>query len=241
MLYTSLENKKIKELKKLQKKKYRDQIGLFLIEGEHLLEEALKKNLVCEIFYLDGFQKEQPAPVHTVTSAIMKELSELETIPNVIALCKKKAETLSGNRILAIDGVQDPGNLGTMIRSAVAFHVDGILLGEDCVDLYNSKTIRATQGMLFHIPIEKGNLQTKMKEYHLNGYHLYATNVEHGKSLKCIEKYEKVCIIMGNEGNGVKQELQALCDELLYIDMNPVCESLNVAIATSIILYELDK
>lgn len=241
MLYTSLENKKIKELKKLQKKKYRDQTGLFLVEGEHLLDEAMKENLVCEIFYLDGFQKEQPAPVHTVTSAIMKELSELETIPNVIALCKKKAETLSGNRILAIDGVQDPGNLGTMIRSAVAFHVDGILLGEDCVDLYNSKTIRATQGMLFHIPIEKGNLQTKMKEYHLNGYHLYATNVEHGKSLKCIEKYEKVCIIMGNEGNGVKQELQALCDELLYIDMNPVCESLNVAIATSIILYELDK
>ena len=128
-----------------------------------------------------------------------------------------------------------------MIRSAVAFHVDGILLGEDCVDLYNSKTIRATQGMIFHIPIEKGNLQTKMKEYHLNGYHLYATNVEHGKSLKCIEKCEKVCIIMGNEGNGVKEELQALCDELLYIDMNPVCESLNVAIATSIILYELDK
>lgn len=241
MLYTSLENKKIKELKKLQKKKYRDQTGLFLVEGEHLLEEAMKANLVCEIFYLDGFQKEQLAPVHIVTSAIMKELSELETIPNVIALCKKKAETLSGNRILAIDGVQDPGNLGTMIRSAVAFHVDGILLGEDCVDLYNSKTIRATQGMLFHIPIEKGNLQTKMKEYHSNGYHLYATNVEHGKSLKCIEKYEKVCIIMGNEGNGVKQELQALCDELLYIDMNPVCESSNVAIATSIILYELDK
>ncbi len=241
MLYTSLENKKIKELKKLHKKKYRDQIGLFLIEGEHLLEEALKKNLVCEIFYLEGFQKEQIVPVHTVTSTVMKELSELETIPNVIALCKKKDEVVSGNRILAIDGVQDPGNLGTMIRSAVAFHVDGILLGEDCVDLYNSKTIRATQGMIFHIPIEKGNLQIKMKEYRSNGYHLYATNVEHGKSLKCIEKYEKVCIIMGNEGNGVKEELQALCDELLYIDMNPVCESLNVAVATSIILYELDK
>lgn len=241
MLYTSVENKKIKELKKLQKKKYRDQTGLFLVEGEHLLEEAIRENLVCEIFYLDGFQKEESVPVHTVTSTIMKELSELETIPNVIALCKKKDETLSGNRILVIDGVQDPGNLGTMIRSAVAFHVDGILLGEDCVDLYNSKTIRATQGMLFHIPIEKGNLLIKMKEYHSNGYHLYATNVEHGKSLKCIEKYEKVCIIMGNEGNGVKEELQALCDELLYIDMNPVCESLNVAIATSIILYELDK
>lgn len=241
MLYTALENKKIKELKKLHKKKYRDQIGLFLIEGEHLLEEALKKNLVCEIFYLEGFQKEQIVPVHTVTSTVMKELSELETIPNVIALCKKKDEVVSGNRILAIDGVQDPGNLGTMIRSAVAFHVDGILLGEDCVDLYNSKTIRATQGMIFHIPIEKGNLQIKMKEYRSNGYHLYATNVEHGKSLKCIEKYEKVCIIMGNEGNGVKEELQALCDELLYIDMNPVCESLNVAVATSIILYELDK
>lgn len=241
MLYTSLENKKIKELKKLHKKKYRDQIGLFLIEGEHLLEEALKKNLVCEIFYLEGFQKEQIVPVHTVTSTVMKELSELETIPNVIALCKKKDEVVSGNRILAIDGVQDPGNLGTMIRSAVAFHVDGILLGEDCVDLYNSKTIRATQGMIFHIPIEKGNLQIKMKEYRSNGCHLYATNVEHGKSLKCIEKYEKVCIIMGNEGNGVKEELQALCDELLYIDMNPVCESLNVAVATSIILYELDK
>ena len=91
MLYTSLENKKIKELKKLQKKKYRDQTGLFLVEGEHLLDEAMKENLVCEIFYLDGFQKEQLAPVHIVTSAIMKELSELETIPNVIALCKKKA------------------------------------------------------------------------------------------------------------------------------------------------------
>lgn len=241
MRYTSLENKKIKELKKLQRKKYRELTGSFIVEGDHLLKEAMKANMVKEIYYLEGYEEENMVPIHTVTETVMKELTHLETIPTVIALCQKIEKEQEGNRILVLDGIQDPGNLGTIIRSAVAFHVDQIVLGEDCVDLYNPKTIRATQGMLFHIPIVVRNLSEVLPIYQKNGYHLYATNVTHGKSLKRIEKYQKECIIMGNEGNGVKPEYQDMCDELLYIDMNSSCESLNVAIATSIILYELDK
>lgn len=241
MRYSSVENKKIKELKKLHQKKYRDQTGHFLIEGAHLLEEAKKANVLEEIYYLEGQQPEGTDAIHILTPTVMRFLTTLEALPIVIATCRKLNLQPGGNRILFLDDIQDPGNLGTIIRSAVAFHIDTIFLSEHTVDLYNEKTVRATQGMLFSMPIVRTNLNHMISQYQKEGYHMYATNVEHGKSLKTIDKHEKIGIIMGNEGSGVHKEIQELCDELLYIDISSRCESLNVGIATSIILYELDK
>lgn len=241
MLYTSLDNKKIKDIKKLNTKKYRDKTGLFLVEGEHLVLEAYKTGFLKELLLEQDALLPLNVPTSYVTNDILYHLTELEVPPPMMAICEKKESTILGNRILLLDDLQDPGNLGTIIRSAVAFHVDTIVLGLKCVDLYNSKTIRASQGMLFHINIIRRDLSEMIPLLKKNGFTVYGTKVTVGKNIKDIAKTEKSAIIMGNEGSGVREEILDLCDTYLYIPCNEACESLNVGVATSIILYELDQ
>ena len=241
MVYTSVDNEKIKEIKKLSIKKYRDDTNTFLVEGEHLIKEASDNGLLKQIFVLEDYKLEHNLSVETnyCSLKVMKYLSELTSPSKVIGVCNKKTSKIYGNKILMLDGVQDPGNLGTIIRSSVAFNVDTVILSSDCADLYNSKVIRASQGMIFSANIVISDLKTELSK--LSSYTIYGTKVDGGNSLKKIDKKEKTVIIMGNEGSGVSSELLELCDEYLYIDTNSNCESLNVAVATSIILYELDK
>ena len=241
MIYTSVDNKKIKDIKKLNTKKYRDKTNLFLVEGRHLVLEAYKRG------YLQTLILEEneifPLDVDTmyVSNNVINYISTLETPQLVMGLCKKIEEKEIGSKILILDDIQDPGNLGTIIRSAVAFNFDTIVLGDNTVDLYNPKVIRASQGMIFHINIINRNLLEFIPELSNQEYKILGTKVTHGKNIKDIEKTEKFAIIMGNEGNGMSEEVEELCDEFIYIDMNEACESLNVGVATSIILYELDK
>lgn len=240
MIYTSTDNLKIKSIKKLYTKKYREEANLFIVEGEHLVEEANKNNMLEEVLILDGYDYEYPNKNY-VSLNVMKYISELDCAPSIIGVCKKLNERELGNRILVLDDIQDPGNLGTIIRSGVAFNVDTIVLSKNCVDMYNSKVIRATQGMIFSINIIERDLDLFIPELKSNGYKLYGTKVDNGKNIKEVEKNMKTCIIMGNEGKGVRKSILDMCDEYIYIGMNASCESLNVAVATSIILYELDK
>ena len=241
MIYTSTDNKKIKELKKLNIKKYRDQSNSFLVEGEHLVLEAYKKGLLEELFLEENTKLDLDVKTSYLSRNVIKFISELDNPSNIIGLCRKVEEKEIGNKVLVLDDIQDPGNFGTIIRSAVAFNIDTIVVSNNTVDLYNSKVIRASQGMLFNINIIRRDLNVFVPELKKEGYQIYATKVNGGKSLKTIEKMEKIAIIMGNEGAGVSDNLMNLADEYLYIDMNSNCESLNVAVATSIILYELDK
>ena len=241
MLYTSIENKKIKNIKKLYDKKYRDLNNEFIIEGEHLIIEANKNNVLKEVIIEDGYDMDIDMPKSFVTNSVLKYISNLDTPPKYLGICKKIESNNIGNKILILDNVQDPGNLGTIIRSSVAFNIDTIILSNDCVDLYNSKVLRATQGMLFYVNIIKCDIEDFINKIKNEDYKIYGTKVNGGKSLKSIERSSKFAIIMGNEGTGVRENILSLCDEYLYIDMNPNCESLNVGIATSIILYELDK
>ena len=240
MVYSSIENKKIKDIKKLNQKKYK--IDNFIVEGEHLVNEAYKKGLLKTLIVEETSDFSLDVETLYVTENILKYISELDNPQKIMGICKKiiPNENL-GNKILILDKVQDPGNLGTIIRSAVAFNVDTIILSEDTVSIYNSKVIRASQGMLFHINIKIGNLKEEIDNLKRQNYKIYSTDVNNGKSLKSLEKIDKFAIIMGNEGNGVSDEINKLSDEYIYINMNENCESLNVAIATSIILYELDK
>lgn len=243
MVYTSIENEKIKGIKKLNQKKYRDKTGLFLVEGEHLVLEAYKSGCLKELLIEEDTLFPLDVETSFVSHNILTYISELDTPPMMIGVCYKKTPHNKeiGNRILALDAIQDPGNLGTIIRSAVAFHVDTIILGKGTVDVYNSKVVRASQGMIFHVNIIELDLENSLSEYKKNGYQIIGTKVTHGKSLKDIEKIEKFVIIMGNEGNGMQESVSGLCDSFIYIDMDEACESLNVGVATSIILYELDK
>lgn len=242
MLYSSVDNKKIKDIKKLNTKKYRDKTNLFLVEGEHLVLEAYKTGYLKELIL--ETDKLFPLDIETnyVTNNVLNYITSLDTPQDVLGICQKKeSNEIKGEKILILDGIQDPGNLGTIIRSAVAFNVDTIVLSNDTVDVYNSKVIRASQGLIFHINIIVCDIIEVINKLKNENYEIMGTKVTHGKSLKTIEKKKKFAIIMGNEGSGVREEVLDLCDQYLYIDMNHNCESLNVGVATSIILYELDK
>lgn len=242
VLYSSVSNNKIKDLKKLNSKKYRDLNGLFLVDGEHLVMEAYNAGYLEELILLEGTNFSLDVKTSYVTFDVMKYISALDTPNGIMGVCKKKDNVLSGDRVVILDDVQDPGNLGTIIRSCVAFNVDTLVLTEGCVDLYNPKVIRSTQGMLFKLNIiVVTNIIEFVNDLKCKNYRIYSTKVNGGNSLKSIEKCSRFAIIMGNEGNGVRSELMDLSDSYIYIDMNPLCESLNVGCATSIILYELDK
>ncbi len=242
MLYTSIDNKKIKDLKKLNTKKYRDKTGLFLVEGRHLVLEAYKTGHLKELLLEKDELFPLSVPTNYLSNNVIHYITEVESPGTIFGLCEKpNFEENYGNRIIILDGIQDPGNLGTIIRSAVAFHVDMIILSPSTVDAYNSKVIRSSQGMIFHIPIIVDDLYELIPKLQKQHYKVYGTKVTYGKSIKELENCEKFAIIMGNEGQGVEETILDLCDEYLYIEMDERCESLNVGVATSIILYELDK
>lgn len=242
MLYTSTQNKKIKELKKLGTKKYRDQTGLFLVEGKHLVLEAYKTGHLKELLLEQDELFPLPVSTNYLTKEVIRYITEVESPGTVFGLCEKPNPPKKfGNCIVILDNIQDPGNLGTIIRSAVAFHADTIIVSPDTVDCYNAKVIRSSQGMIFHIPILVRDLYDVIPKLGQNHYKIYGTKVTHGKSVKTVSKTEKFAIIMGNEGQGVEEAILELADEYLYIEMDERCESLNVGVATSIILYELDK
>lgn len=238
MVIESVDNKKIKELRKLKTKKYRDEEKKFLVEGIHLVKEAYDSGSLIEVLLLEDDDIDFNANVTYVSESVMKSLSDLETPYNIIGICNYPKEKEIGNKVLMLDEIQDPGNLGTIIRSSVAFNIDTIILSKTSVDVYNSKVLRGCQGMNFHINIIRDDLIENIKNLKSKGYRVYTTDVNGGKELKSIKSPDKYVIIMGNEGKGVSFEASDLSDERIYINMNENCESLNVAVATSIILYE---
>ena len=242
MLYTSTQNEKIKNLHKLNNKKYRDETSLFLIEGEHLVLEAYKKGYLKELLLEENTNLDIAVPTSYLARNVMKFISELDNPSNIMGVCNKLIEQEElGNKILVLDNVQDPGNLGTIIRSSVAFNIDTIILSDDTVDLYNSKVLRATQGMFFHTNIIIRNVFEIVALLRNINIPIYGTDVNGGVDARSLTDDDKkrFALIIGNEGNGVKKELNDLCDKKLYIKMRKDVESLNVAIAGSILLYEL--
>lgn len=229
----SVNNEKIKEYAKLNDKKYRDKTGLFIIEGEHLVLEAQNADVLVEAFSLDGSIGTK------VSLSVMKKLSNLTNVPNVIGIAKKNDNKEICGNILMLDSIQDPGNLGTIIRSAVAFGIDTIVASPNTVDLYNTKVVRSTEGLLFKINYIVRDLSVFLDEYK-DKYTIYTTNVRNGEDVSKIKANNPYILIMGNEGRGVDSKLTEYANSTIYIPISN-CESLNVAIATSIILYEFNK
>ncbi len=236
MFIESLQNKKVKEWCKLKEKKYRDETGLFLIEGDHLILEAEKLQVIKEIISVN---KEKKADFY-VTKEVMQKISNQKSISESIAICYKLKEEEIGSKVLVLDGIQDPGNLGTILRSAVAFSFDTVILSEDTVDLYNDKTIRATEGMLFKISIIRKNIEETLNKIQKD-YEIYITNVKNGENIKKRKRSKKFVLVIGNEGNGVKESTQKFATHFIKIPMNSNCESLNAGVAASILMYEMDS
>ena len=240
MLYSSTKNEKIKNLKNLTQKKYRDKENLFLVEGDHLVKEAYKKGYLIELLVPENSGYKLDVETNEISESVIKYLTELKNPTGIFGVCKKKEKAFQEGKILILDSVQDPGNLGTIIRSAAAFNVDTIVINDKCADPYSFKVVRASQGMIFSVNLIEEDLVQFIQKIKID-YKIYATKVDGGKNIKSIEKNKKFAIIMGNEGQGVSDELLKMADEYIYIPMNSNCESLNVAVATSIILYELER
>lgn len=236
---TSLDNKRIKNYSKLLNKKYRDEEGLFLVEGEHLVIEASKAGCLIEVIKCEDYEMDFDVTTTLVTYDVIKKLSNTLNPQKVVGVCKKLSDKEIGNKVLLLEDIQDPGNLGTIIRSSVAFGVDTVVLSNNTVDLYNDKVLRSSEGMVFHIDIVKRDVYELVDLLHDKGYKVYGTKVDGGTDLKNVTVSDKCVIVMGNEGNGVSSKLLDKCDEYIYINMKGTCESLNVGVATSIILYEL--
>ena len=236
----SINNEQIKEIRKLKDKKYRDETNLFLVEGDHLVKEAYKAGCLQKLILTEDsydFDVEKLL----VTDKVINSITDMSNT-KVIGVCTKLSTNIDlSKNVVILDGVQDPGNLGTIIRSCVAFNIENLVLSLDTVDLYNSKVLRSTQGMNFHINIVRDDLKNVISLLKENNYTIYGTNVVNGIDVKDIKNSDKYAIILGNEGNGISDEVNALVDKNIYIKMNEKCESLNVAVSGSIILYELNK
>lgn len=233
---TSVQNAHIKKLCRLHQKKERDEAGQFLIEGEHLIQEALKANIIEEILYDEDcpFDFENVTPV---TENVMAKLSSNISAVHCIAVCRKLHLSMQdAHRILILDDIQDPGNLGTLIRTAVSFRFDGIYCSEKTVDLYNEKVIRSTQGALFAIPAVYTELVPAIKDLQQKGFSVIGTSLQNAMPMAEVKPSDRMAIVLGNEGNGVSAEVLQTCDRNVRIEMNGF-ESLNVAVAGGILMY----
>lgn len=243
----SVKNPKVKQWKKLHTKKEREATGTYLIEGIHLVEEALKRKEMIKLLIIS---EELTLPTHwnvdglsisLVTKEVMKAISDTEAPQGVAAICDKENEhpIMNWKKVLLIDNVQDPGNLGTIIRTADAAGMDGMIISEGTVDPYNSKVIRSSQGSIFHIPIVKGSIQNAISTFKNNHVPVYGTSLQNGVPYKEVSPSDKFCLMIGNEGNGVDGALLQETTRNLYIPIYGEAESLNVGIATGILLYHL--
>ncbi len=245
----SIRNERVKGWKKLHTKKGRQLAQAFLIEGDHLIEEALKEKQVIEALIIDERRKHIPfdtkeIPIIQVTSNVFQEISETDTPQGILAVChmhEQATVTIRRGKYLLIDHVQDPGNVGTMIRTAASAGFDAVILGKGCADLYNSKTIRATQGSLFHLPIYQIGLEGIVHELQSQHVKVFGSALEEAIDYRSLEKEEAFGLIVGNEGAGVSESLLALCDQNVYIPIYGKVESLNVAVAAGILMYGLQS
>ena len=233
----SINNDKVKYYTKLNDKKYRQREHLFIASGEHLVKEGLKKGIVKEIFLLKGRENLYGDNVTYVTEDILKKVSNLDTNPWILAICYiKENNDIIGN-VIILDNIKDPGNLGTIIRSSVAFNYKTIILSKECVDIYNPKVVRASEGMLFNINIIISDLKPILTILKDMNYKIYGTDVNKGK--KPFKEENKHALIIGSEAKGMNKELDNYLDDYLYIKMNKDCESLNAGVSASILMYEL--
>ena len=239
MKITSVNNALIKETSKLLISKYRNETGLFLIEGVKGIEEAINAKLdIIHIFSIEGFEN-LPQRIE-VTEHVLAKISDAKTPPMAIAVVKQPVYKWSDNfkKIVLLEGIKDPGNLGTILRSASAFDIDAVVLYGDTVDLYNPKCVRSAVGNLWKIPV------IKLHELDLfNSYERVAT-LPKGDNVIPLKNYtpaEKTLIMFGSEANGLSEKLKRFANKNITIEMKENVESLNLSVSASIVMYKLYK
>ncbi|GAA0333466.1 RNA methyltransferase [Bacillus carboniphilus] len=242
----SVQNEKVKEWKKLLQKKGRDHTNQYIVEGFHLVEEACQNpSVVQAIMVRQDIDLPDWAPpsidTYQISPEVAKAISDTETNQGIFAICSKVEPSISkgAKSYLLLDAVQDPGNLGTIIRTADAAGVDVIILGEGTADVYNPKVLRSAQGSHFHVPIMKGNLSEWISKLQSQGVTVYGSSLQGAKPYQSVKPQSPFALILGNEGNGVDPSVLEKTNENLYVPIYGKSESLNVTIAGGILLYHL--
>lgn len=244
---TSRTNHLMTHIRKLAaSRSYREKTGEYLGDGVKLLEEAIhwEANLTAVVFTPGVNLPSFPETVRTVEvpQDVMRSISPMETPQGVLFTAKRPPsdlpDHLTGKRYLALEGVQDPGNVGTILRTVDAFEADGLFLLEGCADLYNPKTVRASMGALFRRPVWHGTLEQLLPLLHDANLPLYGAALrEDTLDVRTVDLHRGVALI-GSEGHGLSAAALAACDQTVKIPMSPRCESLNAAVAAATLLWE---
>lgn len=253
MLITSKDNETIKHIRKLKEKKYRDEYGEYIVEGIKLINEAIEeKQNVKTIIVCDNCNKEalnqnsmyEVAKLDCiyVDEKVFNTITEVKNPQGILAVVEKqnKEKQINFNEdiIVVLDDIQDPGNLGTILRTVDSVGLSQIIVSKKSGDVYNSKVVRSTMGAIFRVNvIESENLKDTIKEIKKHKFNVISTSLDTDKSLYDINLNKNV-IVIGNEANGVSKEIQELSDIKIKIPMLGKTESLNASVATGIVLYE---
>jgi TrmH family RNA methyltransferase len=261
---TSVHNPLVKRLCQLHERKGREEAGSFLVEGVHLVEEALRSGADVDAVIYDAERGLDPACQRALeerkgegigliaaSAAVLEKLSETRSPQGIVAAVKKPKrdwkETLQqlAKRdflLLLLDGIQDPGNAGTILRTAEAAGVDAVIMGNGSVDLYNGKVVRATMGALFRLPVFSCPLQEAAEQLREMGASLLVTSLGEGtESYDRIAYHGKIAIVIGNEARGVSREMLTIAAKRVHIPIYGRAESLNAAVAAGIMLYEAQR
>ncbi len=250
----SRDNKKIKLLKKLGTKKYRNKFGKFLVENIAIIYDAMNSECELETLFvtqeiLDSgcnkikfiVEKVGLENIFIISKDVNKYFSSLETPSGIVAIYNKSEEVELdfSKRILYLNEIKDPGNLGTILRSAVAFDISEIVLDEGCVDLYNPKVVQSAKDAIFKTNVvfdKNGEILREIK----NEMKVFVTDVDGGVEVKdAFKNEEDFCVVLGSESHGVSDDVKGIADEIINIKSSSEMESLNVAVSTGIILYEI--
>lgn len=244
MIITSKDNEIIKNIKKLKEKKYR--LDSYIVEGIKMVKEAISENQEIELiairedFKIDFDTKK--IKIVTISNKIFNDISDVKTPQGILAVIKKNQNNqieTNSDYILALDSLQDPGNMGTIIRTADSANINQIIINKTTVDPYSPKVIRSTMGAIYRTNIiEVEDLKATLKEMKSKGFQIITTDLKATQSIYDINYNNKTVVVIGNEANGVSQEILQTADKKVIIPMLGKTESLNASIAASIMIYE---
>ncbi len=249
MVIESTHNETVKRARSLRMKKERELRALHMIEGERMLREALQAGVCIEEVFLQEGHSDTEAALnargiawHLVSRSVLESLADTKT-PQWVCACVKTPpltppSAFPSGLIVALDAVQDPGNLGTIIRTADALGAQGVLLGKGCCDAFSPKTLRATMGSVYHLPIWECALEETLRGLAADGFTLLCAHLSGKEELPRLQ--DKCVLVIGNEGNGVCEAVSSLCS-LYRLPMPGKAESLNASVAAGILIYEVTR
>ena len=245
-ILSSLQNPKVQSWRSLKDKKGRDEQNAFLVEGVRMVSEALSSGLPVRALLLREDRRNDPVPdgipVWILSDRVFQAVCDTRTPQGVAAVVARSVRPAEGSRLLALDGLQDPGNVGTILRTADAAGFDGVLLSRDCADLFSPKVLRSTMGSVFRLGFSfPDSLPAALENLRKRGYSVLSSQLDGDPFFSRKEVSDSFVLIIGNEGNGVSEPVRAVATHRLALPMRGGAESLNAAVAAGIMMYDLTR